>query len=1114
MTTETLPPPKIFPKLWLSAVLLGALSFVITLYCLMLIKVSGNISPLWFSTALMTVVVFHHPRRSLPLLLLGCVLGMASANALVLGPALSNIKLVPVNVLQAVIGGTLLRLLLERHAPLDSLLCWCKMVVAVGICTPLIGGVLASGLLSIEGHASLRLFMAWVMSEAIGMLAIGPVCLLWRGDFANAPVRYNRLLEALLTLSVTLGLCWLTLRYAPSPFTFVIVILFYSAVRLPRFEAFVVYLATVSMMPLMQVFQLIPGDNSTHLLASIPWVPLLLTLLPSHMMTLVMHSFREERKHISESETRFRHAMEYSAIGMALVSTSGQWLQVNKSLSKLLGYTPQELLTLTFQQLTHHEDLEVTVALLQSLLAGECENYSIEKRYLRKDGQVVWALLAVSLVRDIDHVPLYLIAQIEDISELKQTEKVNKRLMERITLANESGGIGVWEWDMKSGIMSWDKRMFQIYQLPDSVKATYLTWTNSLHPGDRDMAMSAFDTAARHGTPADVEFRIETASGIRYIRSQSSIVLDEQGQGVRMLGINQDITPVRILTDALYQEKERMHITLDAIGEAVISTDEEMRVIFMNPVAEKMSGWMQDQARGKPLSDILRITQGSQGPLLESLLQCDLPQEKAPGELATDLVLHNRNDEEFAIHYSLSPLSTLEGEHIGSVMVIRDVSESREMMKRLSYSASHDMLTRLPNRVSFEHQLKRLIASASGSEPRRQHALVFIDLDRFKAVNDTAGHAAGDALLREISAVMQQHLRGSDFLARLGGDEFGVLLGNCSAEKASEAIGRIIAAVNAHRFLWEGRLHHVGASAGVTVISSENASASELMAQADLACYNAKHSGRGQLSVYENQLLKRLKPVMSRSENVQIINQQSMRLQVRAAAPPRKTHAVSFWLGEMALYNAEGQEIEEASFRAGLQDDELFVALDRQLIQTFFQQYAQGVIGKGLTLVLPLSGFGLRDDDVISEVLLMLERYNMPGSLLWFAINADVLNQSDERLHQPISRLRAAGCRIVLRDFGRNLDAFNQLPANDIDYLILAPELIANVHCNLMDEMMVSIIHGHAQRQGILTLAGPVDLPAALKTLSTIGIDAVWGDAVVPRQPLSTLVQNSYFAVK
>ncbi|MEJ5078835.1 diguanylate cyclase [Erwinia sp. MYb535] len=1112
MTTETLQQVALSRPRWVNGLLLGLLSFVVTFFCLELIKVSGQISPLWFSTALMTIVVFRNPSRDLPVLLMSCVLGVTCANALVLGMSFSNLKFPLVNLLQALMGGILLRHLLDRRAPLNSLYSWCKMVVSIGLFTPLAGGLLATWILDINGHASFRFFTTWTISEVIGMLALGPVCLLWQPDYVRRHLRQHVLFETLLTLVITLSLCWVTLSYAPWPFTFVIVILFYSAVRLPRFEAFVIYLATISMMSLMLALHLIPTDKtSAQLLSSMPWVPFLLALIPSHMMTLVMHSFREERKHISESETRFRHAMEYSAIGMALVSIRGQWMQANKALCRLLGYTPEELYAMNFQQLTHPDDLDADLVQLRTLLAGDIESYSMEKRYFSKSGQTLWALLAVSLVRDSEQQPLYFIAQIEDITELKKTEKVNQQLMERITLANEAGGIGVWEWDLQSGTMNWDKRMFQIYQLPVNAQATYLTWANSLHPTDRDRAITAFDNAIKNATTVDIEFRIETDIGTRHIRSQCSIVLDKKGNVERMLGINQDMTALRQLTDALYEEKERMHITLDAIGEAVISTDEEMRIIFMNPVAEKMSGWLQHQASGQHISNILHITHGSKGSERENLLLCELPQQKTPGDLDAELVLHNRSGEQFAIHYSLSPLKTLTGENIGSVMVIQDVSESRAMLKRLSYSASHDMLTRLPNRVSFEHQLKRLILS---STEQQQHVLVFIDLDRFKAVNDTAGHAAGDALLREISGVMQQHLGASDFLARLGGDEFGALLPDCSLEQASEVVERIVHAVNEYGFLWEGRLHHVGASAGLTRISPENTSASELMAQADLACYHAKNNGRGQLSMYESHLLKRLKPVMSRIENEQIIAQQPMRLHVWAAAPPGKIHATSFYLAEMQLFTPEGHEIDEASFRTGLQDGDLFVALDRKLIKEFFQHYAQGALSKGLTLALPVSGFGLRDEQFISETLAQFARYHVPANLIWFAINADVLSQHDVVLHQNIARLRAMGSRIVLRDFGRNLDAFNQLPADQIDYMILASELVANVHRNLMDEMMVSIIHGHAQRLGISTLAGPVELPGALNTLSGIGIDVVWGEVIAPRQPLSTLLLNSYFAIK
>ncbi|WP_261640211.1 diguanylate cyclase [Erwinia mallotivora] len=853
MTTETLLPPPRPAAVRASAVLLGVLSFLLTFFCGELIKVSGQISPLWFPTALLTVVVFRNKVKSLPLMLGCCFTGIASANALVVGLSLVSLKYPLLNLAQALLGGLLLRFLLDRQKPLDSLLSWSKMFISVGLVAPLIGGLLACWFLN---HCSFRFFSIWVVSESIGMLALGPVCLLWQREFLHKKINQHQLITTLLTLLSTLVLCYCVLRYSPWQLTVVMVVLLYSAVRLPRFGAFVVFLATLSMMMLMLAFNLLEIHAAkTGVLNNTPWLPFLLVIIPSHLMALVMHSFREEKKHISESETRFRHAMEYSAIGMALVSSQGRWLQVNKSLCKLLGYNEDELKAMTFQQITYPDDLAIGESQFNALLRGEIDTYSLEKRYLRKDGQIVWVLLAISLVRDSEQQPLYFIAQIEDFTGLKQTEEVNRRLMQRITLANEAGEIGVWEWNLQSGDMSWDKRMFQIYGLPEDGEASYQSWAERLHPADRQVAMDAFEDAVTASAPVDIVFRISTHQGIRYIHSKSTMVLNAKGEAERMLGINQDVTAVRQLTYALYQEKERMHITLDAIGEAVISTDDAMRVTFMNPVAESMTGWTQQHAAGNPLSDILSVTHGRQGEELDRLLLSKLPRRKFTSDLDEELMLRNRAGEQFDIHFSITPLKTQEGEMIGSVIVIQDVSESRKTMRQLSYNASHDMLTRLPNRVSFEQSLQQLLLSAS--DEQQTHALVFIDLDRFKAVNDSAGHAAGDALLHEISGVMQDRLRGGDLLARLGGDEFGVLLPDCSLQQAREITEELVNAVNRYPFTWQGEPHQIGASAGITLLDGSNSNISDVMSQADLACYNAKHNGRGQLSVFPAKLLTR-----------------------------------------------------------------------------------------------------------------------------------------------------------------------------------------------------------------------------------------------------------------
>lgn len=852
MSVELLSSPDRPQNRLLNALILGVVAFLLTLFCLELIVVSGRISPLWFATALMTIVVFRSPPRDAPLLLLGCLAGTVLANALILGPQLANLKFSLINLTQALIGGALLRMLLKPQAPLNSLLDWLRFVLSVGIVTPLLGSMLALWALHVGSESTLSFFYTWVISEIIGMLALGPVLLLLPWPLRPPALSLRRLATFLFSLLLTFGASWLALRFMPWPFTFIVVLLFWCAVRLPKRDAFLLFLLNACFISLLLALSLVTleqRDYSPGQIAS--WLPFLLVLIPGHVMALVMDALQREKHHISESETRFRHAMEYSAIGMALVSPEGAWLQVNDSLCQTLGFPAAELKKLTFQQITHPDDLESDLQHADKLLRGESQAYTIEKRYFRKSGEIVWARLTVSLVRDGERRPLYFIAQIIDISELKQSEQVNRHLMERITLANEAGEIGVYEWNLMSNEMMWDRRMYALFGLSAHEQPSRERWRSLVHPADRDRLDQALLRSTEKPGAVDMEYRILHPDGVRTLRTQARRFFSPDGRIERMLGICQDVTHLRNLTDALFQEKERMAITLDSIGEAVISTDSDMRVIFMNPVAEQMSGWQQEAAAGKPLSELLHITQGRHGPPIENLLLCRLPTEKTIPDLDDELVLHAADGREVEIHYSITPLRTLEGDKIGAVMVIQDVSESRKMIKRLSYSALHDALTRLPNRASFERQLQRLLDDEEQRD--RQHVLVFIDLDKFKAVNDTAGHAAGDALLRELADLMQRHLRSSDFLARLGGDEFALLMPGCAMAQASDVVQRLVQAVNSYPFRWQGGTYQVGASAGLTQITAANAVASDLLSQADIACYHAKNSGRGRLAVYPPQ---------------------------------------------------------------------------------------------------------------------------------------------------------------------------------------------------------------------------------------------------------------------
>ncbi len=495
-----------------------------------------------------------------------------------------------------------------------------------------------------------------------------------------------------------------------------------------------------------------------------------------------------------------------------------------------------------------------------------------------------------------------------------------------------------------------------------------------------------------------------------------------------------------------------------------------MKITFMNPVAEKMSGWTQEEALGVPLLTVLHITFGDNGPLMENIYSADTSRSA----IEQDVVLHCRSGGSYDVHYSITPLSTLDGSNIGSVLVIQDVTESRKMLRQLSYSASHDALTHLANRASFEKQLRILLQTVNSTHQR--HALVFIDLDRFKAVNDSAGHAAGDALLRELASLMLSMLRSSDVLARLGGDEFGLLLPDCNVESARFIATRIISAVNDYHFIWEGRVHRVGASAGITLIDDNNHQAAE---------------------------------VMSLDEQWRMIKENQLMMIAHGVASPRIPQARNLWLISLKLWSCEGEIIDEQTFRRSFSDPALSHALDRRVFHDFFQQAAKAVASKGLSIALPLSVAGLSSTTLVNELLEQLENSPLPPRLLHLIIPADAILDHAE----SVQKLRLAGCRIVFSQVGRDLQIFNSLKVNMADYLLLDGELCANVQGNLMDEMLITIIQGHAQRLGMKTIAGPVVLPLVMDTLSGIGVDLIYGDVIADAQPLDLLVNSSYFAI-
>lgn len=585
------------------------------------------------------------------------------------------------------------------------------------------------------------------------------------------------------------------------------------------------------------------------------------------LAALSIRRISRDRQQIAESELRFRRAMEDSAIGIVVVGLDGRIRQTNPAFAAMLGYTSEEIEALTFFQITHPDDLLIGRETMDDLKAGTVNSFHFEKRYLRKDGTPIWAHLAGSVIRDeTSGRPLYLVSQIENIDARKQAEARIAEAETRWNFALAGAGQGVWDLDMRKGGTTYSSTWVKMLGYADGeLDGDTDRWLTMIHPDDRETVAEADRAHLEGKTPFfEAEFRMRHKDGhwMWILDRGKAIERDENGRLIRAIGSLTDITrrkeaEERLTVSAamLADEKERLRVTLQSIGDAVICTDAANRITFMNPVAEKLTGIAGGEALGKMLGHVYWAVDEETGHRIG--VTRPAVGIHAPADQNSRAVLIRRDDTRCSIRQVVSPIINERNEFCGLVIVFQDFTDARALQRQLAHAAAHDALTGLGNRSSFIRAMEDLVGQArkdgtadtTKSVGGAGHQFMFIDLDHFKLVNDTGGHAAGDALLKRVAEAIRGVLGPDDIVARLGGDEFAVILKSGSAAGAKIAARSIIDAIGGLDFTWDGRPHVIGASIGLAAINGNCGEVDEIIARADAACYAAKAAGRGCVSM-------------------------------------------------------------------------------------------------------------------------------------------------------------------------------------------------------------------------------------------------------------------------
>ncbi len=621
--------------------------------------------------------------------------------------------------------------------------------------------------------------------------------------------------------------------------------------------------------------------------------------------------------------------------------------------------------------------------------------------------------------------------------------------------------------------------------------------TDLVRPAYR--AVTRKNIAARlAGEPVPDRFELQLISGddAGLWAEAGSAVIDYRGQKA-ILTIARDVSYRKSIEANLGRSKQQAQITLESIGEGVITTDTQGVIDYLNAAAEKLTGLAREQAVGKRLGELLRfVDEADRKDLGDPVARC-LAERRRVGLGRRALLVAADGGREVSVELTASPITGAGDAVAGAVVIMHDVSEIRGLTQRISYQAAHDALTGLVNRAEFERRLEA--ALEQGRAEGVAHVLCYMDLDRFKAVNDTCGHLAGDNLLREVATLIRDQVRDSDVVARLGGDEFAMLLIGCPLEKARQIADDVCAAVRDYRFVWQDKTFTIGISIGLVETGREAVAIKDLLAAADSACYVAKQQGRGRVHVYsardevaarqrgEIQWLRLLQTAL-REGRFEIYTQPI----IATAGRVRQGPAAEVLL---RLADDEGRLVQPRQFLQAAERYQLMPAIDRWVVQATLAAIGQGVIRlpDERSCTINLSGQSLAEDGFLEFVVECLDRSQVPPGRVGFEIAEGAVVERLDLARRFVAVLHGMGCQFGIDDFGSGVGSFTTLRELEIDYLKLDGSCTRDLRPDGVNHQLVQAVTGLARIQGFRIVAEQVESPADFEALRALGVDFIQG---------------------
>ena len=824
---------------------------------------------------------------------------------------------------------------------------------------------------------------------------------------------------------------------------------------------------------------------------------------PQPDLDAARQGLRTARNHPDDIESMIDLYRRFRGVGF-MATTIALWDQSDKQIAELAA-TGQALHSTLLGGKAQSANMPPLLARVRALDRQLTPLQDAVASTLGEASRQTGALLA--LVNFAVGIALVLIAIVATHRLIREGEALQNELRtseERFEYAVLGSNDGIWDWTLGSDQLYFSARFESLLgHDTDAMRETVATFLRRIHPRDRKAAAAFFGEHLRTGDPFDLEFRIRTADGaFRWFRTRGRSVLGKDGKPQRMAGSLTDITDRKQTEAQIFEEKERAQVTLASIADAVITVDTSGRIEFLNPVAERLTGWRNDDARRCPVSTVFSVMDESTGLEIADPVALAL-RDGCVVESDGNVVLRRRNDAPVAIDHSVAPIRDRMGGVVGAVLVFHDMSRERQYATRLAHLASHDPLTGLLNRREFERRLCMVLVS--GAPKDVNHAVLYLDLDQFKLVNDTCGHAAGDELLRQIAVLLRPRLREGDTLARLGGDEFGVLLEHCAAAPALRIAQTLRTAVAEFHFVWKDRSFNVGVSVGVVNVSDASQTLAAVLSAADAACYMAKDKGRNRVQVYSPDSNE----VTLRHGEMEWVNRLHRALAEHRfclfAQPVHGTHGDNrtppYIELLLRLRDENNQLIPPAEFLPAAERYNLMPEIDRWVITTAFGMLQQQVDAEGGevvadTIAINISGASIGDEGFLDFVRAQFTQFKIPHSSICFEITETTAITSLSKATDFMLALQELGCRFALDDFGVGVSSFTYLKNLPVDFLKIDGSFVTDMLQNPVNHAMVEAIHRIGHIMGKKTIAESVESAAILDALRAIGVDYAQGFAI------------------